>query len=113
MQQNPDSQVLGRIGVRLTGDMMTSMGRFQPYARVNLWHGFGGTDSATFVGLAGATTISSRIGYTSTELAVGATLSVTKSVSLYGEVGKLFHAGGSDARVKTSVQGSLGVKFAF
>ena len=113
VQQNPDSQVLGRIGVRLTGDMMTSMGRFQPYARVNLWHGFGGTDSATFVGLAGATTISSRIGYTSTELAVGATLSVTKSVSLYGEVGKLFHAGGSDARVKTSVQGSLGVKFAF
>ena len=113
VQQNPDSQILGRIGVRVAGDMMTSMGRFQPYARVNLWHGFGGTDTATFVGLAGATTISSRIGYTSTELAVGATLSVTKSVSLYGEVGKLFHSGGSDARVKTSVQGSLGVKFAF
>ena len=113
VQQNPDSQILGRIGVRFAGDMMTSMGRFQPYARVNLWHGFGGTDTATFVGLAGATTISSRIGYTSTELAVGATLSVTKSVSLYGEVGKLFHSGGSDARVKTSVQGSLGVKFAF
>ncbi|MDB5826097.1 MAG: hypothetical protein JWQ73_317, partial [Variovorax sp.] len=52
-------------------------------------------------------------GYTSTELALGATLSVTKSVSLYGEVGKLFHSGGSDARVKTSVEGSLGVKFAF
>ncbi|MBC7393947.1 MAG: autotransporter outer membrane beta-barrel domain-containing protein, partial [Variovorax sp.] len=113
VQQDPDSQILGRIGVRFAGDMMTSMGRFQPYARVNLWHGFGGTDTATFVGPAGATTISSRIGYTSTELAVGATLSVTKSVSLYSEVGKLFHSGGSDARVKTSVQGSLGVKFAF
>lgn len=113
VQLDPANAVLGRIGVRFAGDMMTSLGRFQPYARVNLWHGFGGTDSATFVGPAGAATISSRVGYTSTELAVGATLSVTKAVSLYGEVGKLFNTGGSDARVKTSVQGSLGVKFAF
>ena len=113
VQLDPANAVLGRIGVRFAGDMMTSLGRFQPYARVNLWHGFGGTDSATFVAPAGATTISSRVGYTSTELAVGATLSVTKAVSLYGEVGKLFNTGGSDARVKTSVQGSVGVKFAF
>jgi outer membrane autotransporter protein len=111
--QDPDNAVLGRIGVRFAGDIATSMGRLQPYARVNLWHGFGGSDRATYVAPAGATTIADGIGYTSTELAAGFTLGVTRTVSVYGEVGKLFHAGGGDARVRSSVEGSLGVKLAF
>jgi outer membrane autotransporter protein len=111
--QDPDNAVLGRIGVRFAGDIATSMGRLQPYARINLWHGFGGSDRATYVAPAGATTIANGIGYTSTELAAGFTLGVSKTVSVYGEVGKLFHAGGGDARVRSSVEGSLGVKLAF
>lgn len=49
---------------------------------LNLRHGFGGTETKTFVGPAGAMTIFGRIGCTSTELTMGATLSVTKSLSL-------------------------------
>jgi len=113
VQQDTANAVIGRIGVRLTGDMATPVGRLQPYARVNLWHGFSGTDATRFVGPAGAATVYNPIGYTSVETAAGVTLALTPSTSLYGEVGRLFHTGGGDAKVSTSVQGSLGLKVRF
>ena len=64
---------------------------------------------ATFISPAASTRIASAAGYTSTELAAGMTLAVTPTTTLYGEVGQLYSAGG-DARVKSSVQGSLGVR---
>lgn len=113
MQQDAAGSVVGRLGARLTGDIATSAGRLQPYGRVNLWHGFAGTDRTDFIGPAGSTTIASRIGYTSSELAVGFTLALTPTASVYGEVGKLFHAGGSQSQVKSSAQASLGLKLKF
>ena len=56
-----------------------------------------------------ASRIASASGYTSAELAGGFTLAVTRATSVYGEVGRLFSTGG-DARVKSSVQGSVGLK---
>ncbi|AMM25173.1 autotransporter outer membrane beta-barrel domain-containing protein [Variovorax sp. PAMC 28711] len=105
--------VIGRLGVRITGDFTTGIGRLQPYGRLNLWHGFKGADQTTFIGGAGATGFGNRIGYTSVEVAAGATLAVTNTTSVYGELGSLTHAGGSASKVKSSVQGSVGVKLRF
>lgn len=112
VQQDTANAVIGRLGVRMTGDFTTGIGRLQPYGRVNLWHGFKGTDSTSFVTPATVTSLDNQIGYTSVEVAAGATLALTPTTSLYGELGTLFKAGGQ-AKVKSSVQGSVGVKVRF
>ncbi len=111
VQQDSHDGTTARLGVRLVGDVGASVGRLQPYARLNVWHSFSGNDKTTFVGPAASTTFSTGIGSTSTELAGGFTLAMTPSASLYGEIGKLFAAGGSATRVKSSVQASVGLKF--
>ena len=109
VQQDADGGWIGRLGVRIKGNMATRAGRLQPYGRFNVYHASSGSDIATFVGPAASTHIASATGYTSTELAAGMTLALTPVVTLYGEVGQLFNAGG-DVKVKSSVQGSLGMR---
>ncbi|MBT2325178.1 autotransporter outer membrane beta-barrel domain-containing protein [Variovorax paradoxus] len=109
VRQDADGGWIGRLGLRIKGDIATGAGRLQPYARVNLYHASAGADGAEFIGPAAATRIASASGYSSAEVAGGFTLAVTPTTSLYGELGHLFSLGG-DARVKSSVQGSVGVK---
>ncbi|MGZ9711456.1 autotransporter domain-containing protein [Glaciimonas sp. GNP009] len=114
VQQDANGKVFGRLGARITTDMATSLGHLQPYARLNLWHGFSGKDTTTFVNPAATTPISTSVGYTSTETALGLTLQLAPMTSLYGEVGKLFRVGNSDdAQVRSSVEGSIGLKIGF
>lgn len=113
IEQNAASQVIGRLGVRVTGDLATGAGRLQPYGRVSLWHGLSDSDSTRFVSAAATTSINSGIGYSSTELALGFTLHLSPAVSAYGEVGKQFKNGGATAQVKSSMQGSVGLKLNF
>jgi outer membrane autotransporter protein len=109
VRQDADSGWIGRLGVRVKGDIATSAGRLQPYGRLNLYHASFGDDVATFAGPAGATAIASGAGYSAAEVAAGATLSLTPTTSIYGEAGYLWSVGG-DARVKSAVQGSVGLK---
>ena len=109
VRQDADGGWIGRVGVRIKGDITTRAGRLQPYARVNLYHSGAGADVAEFIGPAATTRIASASGYSSAELAGGFTLAMTPATSLYGELGRVFSIGG-DARVKSSVQGSLGVR---
>ena len=95
--------------MRVKGDFATGAGRLQPYARVNLYRAGAGADIAEFVGPAGSTRFASASGYSAAEVAGGFTLALTQAASLYGELGRVFALGG-DARVKSSVQGSAGVK---
>ncbi|NYT84175.1 autotransporter outer membrane beta-barrel domain-containing protein [Pollutimonas harenae] len=67
---------------------------------------------ARFTGPAGSTDIRSDVGGTSMELAVGATLSLTDRTHLYAEVGKLWDTGGS-SRIKSGLNGSVGVRVAW
>lgn len=112
VRQDADSGWIGRLGVRVKGDFATSAGRLQPYGRVNLYRAGSGTDVATFVAPAASTPIASATGYTSAEVAGGATLALSPSTTLYGEVGHVFDVGG-DARVKSSVQGSIGLRLSW
>ncbi|GAA4332515.1 hypothetical protein GCM10023165_07150 [Variovorax defluvii] len=109
MQQESDRNWLARVGVRLKGDIGTSAGRLQPSARVNLYRTGGGNDVARFVTPAATTTIVSRNGSTSTELAGGFTLAINETTSLYGEVGKLWATGGG-TRVKSRLNASAGLR---
>ncbi len=109
VQQNADSGWIVRAGARIKGEYSTSMGALQPYGRINLYRATSGTDISRFVGPAGTTDIATRTGGSWGEAAAGATLAVSQTWSVYGEIGRLFAMGG-DARVKSGLQGSLGVK---
>jgi fibronectin-binding autotransporter adhesin len=109
VQPQADSGWIARAGVRVKGEIDTGMGTLQPYGRFNVYKTSSGTDIARFVNGATTTDIAAPTGGTSTELAGGFTLALSQSTSLYGEVGKLWSSGG-DAKVKSSINGSLGVR---
>ncbi len=109
VQQDADSGWIARAGVRVKGETSTSLGALQPYGRVNLYRASGGTDIARFIGPAAATDIATRTGGSWGEAAAGLTLALNSTWSVYGEAGRLFAMGG-DARVRSGVQGSIGIK---
>jgi outer membrane autotransporter protein len=109
VQPKADSGWIARAGVRVKGEIDTGMGMLQPYGRLNVYKTSSGTDVARFVNGATETDILAPTGGTSTELAGGFTLALSQTTSLYGEVGKLWSSGG-DAKVKSGINGSLGVR---
>ncbi|VTU23607.1 Fluffing protein [Variovorax sp. PBS-H4] len=109
VHQEREGGWLARVGVRVKGDIATSAGRLQPYARVNLYRSSAGSDVTRFINPAASTAIASSRGSTSTELAAGFTLGLSESTSLYGEVGKLWASGG-DTRVKSQLDASVGLR---
>ncbi|MDM0015392.1 autotransporter outer membrane beta-barrel domain-containing protein [Variovorax sp. J22P168] len=109
IQQDAESSWLVRAGLRVKGQYATPMGILQPYGRVNVYWASSGTDVLRFTNPSSFTQISTPTGNTSTELAGGGTMAVSNRVDVYGEVGKLWASGG-DARVKNSIQGSLGLR---
>jgi fibronectin-binding autotransporter adhesin len=108
-QPQADSGWIARAGVRVKGQIDTGMGTLQPYGRFNVYKTSSGADIARFVNGTTTTDIAAPTGSTSTELAGGFTLALSQSTSLYGEIGKLWSSGG-DAKVKSSINGSLGVR---
>jgi outer membrane autotransporter protein len=109
VRQDSDDGWIARAGVRLKGEFATGLGTMQPYGRFNLYKASAGADVARFIGPAAATDITSRTGSTVSELAGGLTLALNPTTSIYGEIGKLWASGGA-TDVKTSVQGSLGLR---
>ncbi|OUM01292.1 hypothetical protein A8M77_17365 [Variovorax sp. JS1663] len=109
VRQEREGNWLARVGVRVKGDIATSAGRLQPYARVNLYRTSGGHDSTRFISPAAITAMASSTGSTSTELAAGFTLAINGTTSLYGEVGKLWASGG-DTRAKSQLNASAGLR---
>ncbi|SOD29663.1 outer membrane autotransporter barrel domain-containing protein [Variovorax sp. YR752] len=108
-QPQADGGWIARAGVRVKGQIDTGIGALQPYGRFNVYRTSSGADIARFVNGATTTDISAPTGGTSTELAGGFTLALGQTTSLYGEIGKLWASGG-DAKVKSSINGSIGVR---
>lgn len=109
VRNDADSGWLARAGVRIKGELSTGLGSLQPYARVNVYRASSGQDQVLFSTAAGSATVSSAAGYTSAELAGGFTWSLSPTVSVYGELGRVFDLSG-DARVKSSIEGSGGLR---
>lgn len=72
-----DDALIGRLGVRLTTETQTRVGKIKPYVRVNLWQALNnGSDTASFRNItnnAGQTVLNADQRYSSTEVAAGAT----------------------------------------
>lgn len=94
VQQNSHNGWIVRAGLRLKADVTTAAGVLQPYGRLNVYSSSRGTDVARFAGSGAFTDIATATGGTSTEMAAGATLALSASTSLYGELGKLWASGG-------------------
>ena len=109
VQPQADSGWIARAGVRVKGEIATGVGTLQPYGRFNVYRTSSGADIARFVNGATTTDIAAPTGGTSTELAGGFTLALGESTSLYGEIGKLWASGGN-AKVRSSINGSVGVR---
>ncbi len=109
VQPQADSGWLARAGVRVKGEIGTGLGTLQPYGRFNVYKASSGADVARFVNGASRTDIAAPTGGTSTELAGGFALALGSSTTLYGEFGKLWASGGN-AKVKSSVNGSVGIR---
>ncbi|MGJ7533383.1 MULTISPECIES: autotransporter outer membrane beta-barrel domain-containing protein [unclassified Variovorax] len=109
VRQDSDDGWIARVGVRVKGEIATSLGMLQPYGRFNVYKASGGADVARFIGPAATTDITSRTGSTVSELAGGLTLALNQTTSIYGEIGKLWASGGA-TDVKTSLQGSIGLR---
>lgn len=107
--QDPHDGLIVRAGVRIKGEIATGAGTLQPYGRINVFHASGGADVTQFLNFGGGTAIRSETGSTSTEVAGGVTLALGERASLYGELGKLWASGGA-ARLKSSINASLGVR---
>lgn len=94
----------GRLGVRLQHSLTNEETLFQPYAKANLWHGFGGTDVSTF----GPSSFGNEFGDTALELGAGFTAKINETMSLYGHVDHRWSLGGQES--SRSTQGALGVR---
>lgn len=98
----------GRLGARLQYTKRDGHGTlWQPYARINLWHAFSGTDSAMFGQSSPA--IESHFGNTALEVGGGVTAQVNRKLSFFGQATYRWSLGGSNRQ--TAIAGLLGVRF--
>ena len=109
IQQRATDGTVGRLGVRVKNSLHITAGWLQPYARVNVYRASAHADLTEFVTESTTTRVESASGYSAVELAGGFTLALTSGAEFYGEVGRSFSAGG-DVDLKSSVQGSVGVR---
>lgn len=77
---SPGTAVLGRIGARVQYTAQSGNTLWQPFARVNLWHGNADSD---LVALGPSAPIGMRIGDTAAQAGIGLTARVGRNVSLY------------------------------
>lgn len=102
-----DTAVTTRLGVRLRGDYKASGTPVQPYVRANVWHAGAGTNTVTFNQ---STDINTDQQSTTMDLSAGATLQVSNTVKVYGEVG---YSRNLDSNQLNGREGTVGVKIDF
>ncbi|WP_027229750.1 autotransporter domain-containing protein [Phyllobacterium sp. UNC302MFCol5.2] len=98
-----DEAVTGRIGMRLQGAYATASGLVKPYLKANLWHGFDGSDTATF----GVDPIVTDFGSTSIELGGGVTYDFSKNLSAFATGDYTFDVSGD--KIETW-EGNIGLR---
>ena len=64
----------------------------------------------TFAGPAGSTDIRTERGYTSGQLALGLTWTVSDRVNVYGEVGHMFSLDNDEQQVRQPIMATLGLR---
>jgi autotransporter family porin len=108
MNWNTGDAWTGRLGLRL---QYTSIDKesgtvWQPYARVNLWQNFTGSDGISFDGNA---PIDTKFGGTSLQGALGLTAKINNNISLYGEA-SYRHSIGNGPQDQSAIAGTFGLR---
>ncbi len=102
------AEFTGRLGARLQYTERDEQGTlWQPYARVNLWHAFSGSDSTLFGQSSPA--IETRFGDTALEVGGGLTARVNQNVSFYGQASYRWSIDDSRSQ-KTATAGTVGIR---
>ncbi|MCZ0738104.1 autotransporter outer membrane beta-barrel domain-containing protein [Phreatobacter sp. AB_2022a] len=97
----------GRLGARLQYTDQDARGTlWQPFARVNLWHAFSGSDGAVFG--QSSPTIETRFGGTALEVGGGVTARVNQTLSFYGQASYRWSLDGRSRQ--TAATGTFGVR---
>jgi outer membrane autotransporter protein len=101
-----DDAVTGRLGARLQYTGRDERTVWQPYAKVNLWHTFSGTDRISF---GGGAPIEHRFGDTALEVGAGVTARISRTTSLYAHADYRVSAGGGRSE-QSATQGAIGIR---
>jgi len=104
---NPENAWTGRLGLRLQYTEQDARGTvWQPYARVNLWRAFDGSDRTTF---GTGSPIISNFGNTALEIGGGLTARVNANMSLFGQASYRLSLDASRSQ-QSAIQGTVGVR---
>jgi outer membrane autotransporter protein len=102
---DPDDAWFGRIGARLENNTTLFGDPVTPFAELNLWHGFGGTDTTVY-----NTTIPIAVpfGNTDIEIASGITAKLVDDASIYI---RLSYLTSIDGNYQQMIRGQFGVRY--
>jgi outer membrane autotransporter protein len=96
--------LVGRLGLRLQGDVVLAGWRLQPFLLTNLWHAFPGTDGAVFNE---AVSFATPFRATALEFGGGVVASVTDRVGIYANGSYTRNAGG---QFRETIKGQMGFR---
>jgi autotransporter-associated beta strand protein len=96
----------GRLGARLQYTGRDERTVWQPYAKVNLWHTFSGTDRISF---GGGAPIEHRFGDTAIDVGAGVTARISRTTSLYAHADYRVSVGGGRSE-QSATQGAIGIR---
>lgn len=103
-----DDAITGRIGMRFSVDFATARGLWQPYLKLNYWHGFGGQDEVRF----DADRIVTEQKYNAIEFGGGVVAKFNGHTSLYLTADYTTDTGDAGLDRET-VEGNLGLRIAW
>lgn len=101
------TELTGRLGVRLEGNFKPGAVPLQPYLQANVWHGDGGRDTLTFDDV---DRVKTDYRYTSMDIGAGLVAQLNKSVSLHGGID---YAANLDAHQQERIGANLGVRISY
>jgi outer membrane autotransporter protein len=104
---NPGDAWYGRLGARLEYDTTIADRQAKPFFELNLWHGFGGTDTTVYNG---NIPVAIPYGNTDIEAAAGLTSQVSESFALSVRLGYLTSIDGNFQR---AYKGQIGARYAW
>ncbi|MGR0066008.1 BP1344/BB2830 family autotransporter [Bordetella bronchiseptica] len=99
-----DNALTARLGARLQGEYAAAAQVWRPYAALNFWRTFSGENTVVL----GEDSIDTRRGATSLELAAGASVTLARSLALYG---RLAYATSIDSQYLRGASAQLGMRY--
>lgn len=109
VRMHNDNAWTGRAGFRLAGDYGLADNGWQPYLKVNYWHGFRGEDTIDI----GGDPLTSEQAYRALEVGVGVVGRFNAHVSAFAVADYTRDLGGDPQKERKVIEGNIGVRYDF